>query len=92
VNCSAKEQIMSAAARLPSRVPAGTKFVIEGEDAPEGALRIVKRYLVYPDGTRLDLMAGAPRLFACCTGRAASAARNRRAARHRQEPAALQLQ
>lgn len=81
---------MSAPARLPSRFPAGTKFVVEGEDAAGGGVRIVKRYLVYPDGTRLDLMAGAPRVFTCCARRAAGAARHRRAPQHREERAALQ--
>jgi hypothetical protein len=83
---------MSAAPRLPSRFPAGTKFVIEGEDAPQGALRIVKRYLVYPDGTRIDLMAGAPRVFNCCDARAGRAAQHRRATQPRDERAVLQLQ
>ncbi len=56
---------MAAANRLPSRFPAGTKFVVEGEDAADGQLRIVARYLVYPDGTRVDLLEGAQRLFDC---------------------------
>ena len=53
---------MLATARLPRRFPAGTKFVVEGEDAADGRVRIVARHLVYPDGTRVDLLGGAPRL------------------------------
>ena len=79
---------MPATARLPSRFPAGTKFVVEGEDAA-GGLRIVKRYLVYPDGTQVDLLSGAPRLVECCAHRAAGATRHRRAAQHREDRAAL---
>lgn len=77
-------------ARLPSRFPAGTKFVVEGEDAADGGTRIVARYLVYPDGRQVNLLAGAPRLFDCCAQRAASATRHRRAAHHRESGLALQ--
>lgn len=81
---------MSASVRLPSRFPAGTKFVVEGEDAADGGVRIVKRYLVYPNGRRIDLLAGAPRVFECCARRTAGAARDRRATQHREERAVLQ--
>jgi len=77
-----------ATARLPSRFPAGTKFVVEGEDAAHGGVRIVKRYLVYPDGRQVNLLAVAPRLFDCCAQ--ASATRHRRAAHHRESGLALQ--
>jgi hypothetical protein len=76
---------MSAAPRLPSRFPAGTKFVVEGEDAAGGGIRIVQRYLVYPDGRQVDLLAGAPQIFVCGKQRAAGAARRGRTARHREE-------
>lgn len=79
-----------ATARLPSRFPAGTKFVVEGEDAPGGGVRIVKRYLVYPDGTKVDLLAGAPRHFECATRRAAGTARRRRAVPQAENRTALQ--
>jgi hypothetical protein len=48
-------------ADLPSRFPVGTRYVVEGEDGKDGALRIVARYLIYPDGTRVDLGAGKTR-------------------------------
>jgi hypothetical protein len=53
----AEENVMSPA-DLPSRFPVGTRYVVEGEDGKDGALRIVARYLIYPDGTRVDLTAG----------------------------------
>jgi hypothetical protein len=49
---------MAARGRLPTRVPVGTRYVIEGEPGQEGELRIVSRYLVFPDGTRLNLKPG----------------------------------
>lgn len=49
------------AADLPSRFPVGTKYVVEGDDGPGGRLRIVARYLIYPDGTRVDLKTGTDR-------------------------------
>ena len=82
---------MSAATvRLPSRFPAGTKFVVEGEDAAGGGVRIVKRYLVYPDGTKVDLLAGAPRVFDCCARRVIRTTRRRRAVLHGENRTALQ--
>jgi hypothetical protein len=41
--------------RLPKRFPAGTKYVVEGKSAGEGQVRIFSRYLVFPDGSCLDL-------------------------------------
>ena len=76
--------------RVPSRLPAGTKFVVEGEDAANGGVRIVARYLVYPDGRRINLLGGAPHTEACCAGATARATRHGRAAQHRDERVALQ--
>lgn len=52
---SAVSALVSEAAGLPDEFPEQTRYVIEGEDAG-GAVRIVARYLVYPDGTRIDLV------------------------------------
>jgi hypothetical protein len=41
--------------RLPSRFPAGTRYVIEGRGGGEGRLRISLRRLEFPDGRKLDL-------------------------------------
>jgi hypothetical protein len=42
--------------RLPVRFPVGTHYIVEGEPAKGGKLRIVSRYLVMPSGARYDLM------------------------------------
>lgn len=40
---------------LPREFPEGTRFVVEGRPGPDGKTRIVSRYLVFPDGRRIDL-------------------------------------
>jgi hypothetical protein len=50
------EFIMAMQPRLPARFPVGTRYVVEGEPAKGGKLRIVSRYLVMPSGVRYDLM------------------------------------
>jgi hypothetical protein len=40
---------------LPARFPVGTHYIVEGEPAKGGKLRIVSRYLVMPSGARYDL-------------------------------------
>jgi hypothetical protein len=50
------------ASRLPKRFPAGTKYVVEGKSAGEGQVHIFSRYLVFPDGTCLDLPPGSQQL------------------------------
>jgi hypothetical protein len=47
---------MAMQPRLPARFPVGTHYVVEGEPAKGGKLRIVSRYLVMPSGVRYDLM------------------------------------
>jgi hypothetical protein len=42
-------------ARLPKRFPVGTTYVIEGRGGGEGHLRVFSRYVVLPDGRRIDL-------------------------------------
>ncbi|GIK81209.1 MAG: hypothetical protein KJZ73_09710 [Pseudorhodoplanes sp.] len=42
---------------LPRELPEGTRYVVEGRPTPEGTTRIVSRYLVFPDGRRVDLPA-----------------------------------
>jgi hypothetical protein len=43
-------RVSSSVARLPSRFPVGTRFVIEGR-----AGRIKSRYVEFPDGRHIDL-------------------------------------
>jgi hypothetical protein len=50
------EIIMAMQPRLPARFPVGTRYIVEGEPAKGGKLRIVSRYLVMPSGLRYDLM------------------------------------
>jgi len=41
---------------LPSRFPVGTKFVLEGRRDAKGRLRILSRYVEFPDGRQVDLL------------------------------------
>ena len=43
---------MGQANRLPDRFPDGTRYIIEGRDG-----HIVLRYLEFPDGRQVDLLA-----------------------------------
>jgi predicted component of type VI protein secretion system len=43
------------AARIPKRVPVGTKYVIEGKAQGAGQVHVFSRYLVFPDGRCFDL-------------------------------------
>jgi hypothetical protein len=47
-------------ARLPKRVPVGTKYIIEGRRAGQGELQIFSRYLLFPDGRCFDLPSDKP--------------------------------
>jgi hypothetical protein len=55
-----QERIMSVVNRLPSRVPVGTRYVIEGRPDQQGELQITSRYVVLPNGTKLDLRVDGP--------------------------------
>jgi hypothetical protein len=41
--------------RLPKRFPVGTTYVVEGRGGPDGQLRVCSRYVVLPDGQRINL-------------------------------------
>jgi hypothetical protein len=41
--------------RLPRRFPVGTKYVIEGCGGGEGRLRVLSRYIEFPDGRHMQL-------------------------------------
>jgi hypothetical protein len=43
--------------RLPNRFPVGTRYVVEGRGQGNGQMRIHLRYLEFPDGRHLDLLA-----------------------------------
>ena len=42
---------------LPSRIPDGTRYVIEGRPGKSGKLQIVSRQLILPNGQQIDLKA-----------------------------------
>ena len=49
-------------ARIPKRVPVGTKYVVEGKSRGPGQVQIFSRYLEFPDGRcfQLPVDAGVP--------------------------------
>ncbi len=42
---------------LPSRLPIGATYVVEGYGGEEGKLQVVARYVVLPDGQRINVPA-----------------------------------
>ena len=64
---------------LPREFPEGTRFVVEGRPDPDGKTRIVSRYLVFPNGRRVDLPAPVSPGHGC--GRNGTVAAGRRLAR-----------
>jgi|HubBroStandDraft_4_1064222.scaffolds.fasta_scaffold153494_1 hypothetical protein len=42
-------------ASVPRRLPVGATYVVEGYGGGEGKLRVIARYLVLPDGNRINL-------------------------------------
>jgi hypothetical protein len=59
---ASQEDVMASSSnRLPSRFPVGTKFVIEGRRGGEGQsgdeVKVLSRYLEFPDGTFFPLPA-----------------------------------
>jgi hypothetical protein len=46
-----------SANRLPDQFPVGSKYVVEGHGGGDGNLRVFSRYIVLPDGRRIDLPA-----------------------------------
>jgi len=47
--------------RLPRRLPVGATYVVEAYGGGEGNLRVVARYVLLPDGQRINLVSRAPR-------------------------------
>jgi hypothetical protein len=58
--------------RLPKRLPAGTKYVIEGRGGRDGRLRVHSRYLELPDGRQLELPANLAERVGSRAGRPAT--------------------
>jgi len=54
---------------LPKRFPIGTTYVVEGFGGEGGALRVISRYVILPNGQRVNVPAdynqpASPRVFA----------------------------
>jgi hypothetical protein len=43
--------------RLPRRLPIGATYVVEGFGGGEGKLRVIARYVLLPDGQRINIPA-----------------------------------
>ena len=43
--------------RVPRRLPIGAKYVVEGYGGGEGNLRVIARYVLLPDGRRINVPA-----------------------------------
>jgi hypothetical protein len=52
-----RECVMARSARLPKRFPVGTRYVVEGRAGGKGLFLVSARYVVLPNGRRLDLPA-----------------------------------
>ena len=63
--------------RLPKRFPVGTTYVVDGHGGEHGDLRVFSRYVVLPDGQRINL---ADDFGGNLAGPASPRARRRRAA------------
>ena len=50
-------QIDRLSSRLPRRFPIGAKYVVEGYGGEKGNLRVIARYVVLPDGRRINVPA-----------------------------------
>jgi hypothetical protein len=46
---------------LPRRLPIGAKYVVEGYGGAEGNLRVIARYVLLPDGHRINVPSDVPR-------------------------------
>jgi hypothetical protein len=47
--------LSSKTSRLPKRFPVGTTYVVEGRGGEDGSLRVFSRYVVLPNGQRINL-------------------------------------
>lgn len=44
-----------SSAHVPRRLPVGATYVVEGFGGGEGKLRVIARYLLLPDGNRINV-------------------------------------
>jgi hypothetical protein len=64
--------IMNKQRRLPTHFPIGTHYILEGEPASNGEVRITSRYVLMPDGVRYNLMSPHKRMRKPAAARKAS--------------------
>lgn len=62
--------------RMPKRLPTGTRYVVEGRATANGRFRVSARYLVYPDGHRIDVAGEAVLPISCCGSKGATCAKD----------------
>jgi hypothetical protein len=74
------EQLNRLSDRLPRCLPIGARYVVEGVGGAEGNLRVIARYVLMPDGHRINIAADVPRTRA---GRALASRRATLAKRSR---------
>jgi len=54
-------QVNGLTKRLPRRLPIGAKYVVEGYGGGEGNLHVIARYVLLPDGHRINVPSDVPR-------------------------------
>jgi hypothetical protein len=78
LSASRKRSASRKSNRLPKHFPVGTTYVVEGHGGADGQLRVFSRYVVLPDGKRINL---APDFAGSATATASVSARSRCRAR-----------
>jgi hypothetical protein len=54
-------QVNGLTKRLPRRLPIGAKYVVEGYGGAEGKLHVIARYVLLPNGHRINVPSDVPR-------------------------------
>jgi hypothetical protein len=72
---------------LPEQLPVGASYVVEGYGGESGNLRVISRYVLMPDGSRINVPAdfGLPAARRRSSRRATACSARRKAARSRPE-------
>jgi hypothetical protein len=61
---------------VPKQLPTGTRYVVEGRTAGNGRFGVSARYLVYPDGQRVDVPGETVLPISCCGSKGATCAKD----------------
>lgn len=70
---------------LPKQFPVGTTYVVEGRGGEAGNLRVFSRYVVLPDGQRINLTDDSAANLVRTSSPGTRRQRNRTASRHRRK-------